>query len=510
MTPRLDPDRLTRAVLWVAAAVGILLPSIVGLLVSGNLVLAGLTGPNAALHRTGALAAGLALAALVAAVRLLPARMGHRAFLIVATAVALAVKLAWVHLVTMEPLSDFGKMWALASEVAAEGPGTATGSPLFMKRVFFERILPFFLPMRLLFGPEPSSYAVPNVLAGIATSWLVYLLAREWFGAGAARAAFVLSLAAPEALLAAEIPTHDIPGALYTVAGLVVFNAACKLFQAGRTRAALAAGCAFGLVAVIVGLQRTTGPFLLLSCGLLGVAVAVVGGEAGRRRRIAGLAGLAALVLLIAPLAVYQAGRGALRLAGVTLPQEMLVRQRGMVMTASSESWSDGSWWHFETEYRRRYGHLESVDWPRLGMVRFATDTYHTPTARLSHYLRKASFLYDLGGLAFFYVRGADLAGVGPIEGWREERLTLLCRCFTVFFLACLLVGCHRLWNLPRVPLRAFVPLFYFAVLASLLLFFAQTQSRYLYQIWYIGSIYAGIALAGLRSSAMGEQDADG
>lgn len=507
MNLRLDPDRTFRAVLWVAAAAGILLPSVVGLLVSGNAVLAGVTGANAALHRIDVLAAGLALAALVAAVRLLPARIGHRSFLVLATFAALAVKLAWVYLVTMEPLSDFGNMWALASEVAADGAGVATGSPLFMKRVYFERILPFFLPMRLLFGPEPSSYSVPNVLAGIAASWLVYLLAREWFGPAAARAAFVLSLAAPETLLAAEIPTHDIPGALYTLAGLVVFNAACKLFQAGRTRAALAAGCAFGLVAVVVGLQRTTGPFLLLSCGLLGVALAAVGAEEGRRRRVAVLA---ALALLIAPLAVYQASRAGLRLVGATLPHEMLVRQRGMVLAASSESWSDGSWWHFETEYKRRYGHLESVDWPRLGMAKFATDTYHTPTARLSHYLRKASFLYDLGGLAFFYVRDADLAGVGPIEGRREERLTLLCRCFTVFFLVCLLVGCHRLWNLPGVPLRAFVPLFYFAVLASLLLFFAQTQSRYLYQIWFIGSLYAGIALAGLKGSARGEHEAGG
>ena len=498
----LSGDRLARAVLWVAAAVGILIPSVVGLLVSGNAVLAGVTGAGGALHRRDVLAAGLALAALVAGVRLLPARIGHRSFLIVATAAALAVKLAWVYLVTMEPLSDFGKMWALASEVAAEGADVATESPLFMRRVFFERILPFFLPMRLLFGPEPSSYAVPNVLAGIATSWLVYRLAREWFGDAAARAAFVLSLLAPETVLAAEIPTHDIPGVLYTVAGLVVFNAALRRFLEGRTRAALAVGCAFGLLAVIVGLQRTTGPFLLLSCGLLGLVIVFL--DLGTdRRRLA----WAALALLIAPLAVYQVGRTGLRMAGATLPHEMLVRQRGMVMAASSESWSDGSWWHFETEYKRRYGHLQSVDWPHLGMVKFATDTYHTPTARLSHYLRKSSFLYDLGGLAFFYVRDADLAGVGPIAGRREERLTLLCRCFTVFFLICLLMGCHRLWKLPDVPLRAFVPLFYFAVLASLLLFFAQTQSRYLYQIWYIGSIYAGIALAGLKP---GEHEAEG
>lgn len=482
-------DRLARAGLLVAAAVGVLVPALLGGLFSLHVVLSGLVDPWAAINRRDVLVAALALTALLLVARFWPARLGEVTFLIVGTAAALAAKLAYVHFVRLAPFSDFAGMWSVASKVATEGLSAtqawAAESPGPLRWIYLERVLPFLLPLRLAFGPGPTGYAIANVLANVAASGLTFVLARGWFGPAAARVAFVLSLAAPETLMASILPNHDIPGALYTLLGLFVFDRACRLFLAGRERAALAVSLVFGLLSVVVGLQRTTGPFFVLSCAATGLLAVALGGD---RRRT----GRAALVLFVLPLALYLGTSRILRAADLTIPPEVFAARRGLVLLAGSDSWSDGAFAHFAT-LELSYDKLP-VRWYPLAAAKIAADTWHTPSARVTGYVAKSRSLYDLGTQTYFYVQGAQVPGLGVVDGRRVDRATTFSRCFSVVFVGCFLVGCFRLFATSGVPVRAFVPLVYLAAVSSLILFFALVQPRYLYQIWFIGAIYAGNA----------------
>ncbi|HSF39451.1 MAG TPA: hypothetical protein VLT87_06630 [Thermoanaerobaculia bacterium] len=485
----LSPDRLVRAGLFVAVAAGVLVPALLGGLFSLHVVLSGLVDAYAAVNRRDVLAAALGFSALLFAARFWPERLGERAFLAVGTVAALAVKLAYVQFVHLAPFSDFAGMWNVASRVAVDGlPATqqwVAGSPGPLQWIYLERVLPFLLPLRLAFGPGPGAYTVANVLANLAASGLTYILARGWFGNTAARVAFVLSLAAPETLMTSILPNHEVPGALYTLLGLFLIDRACRLVLAGRERAALAASLLFGAVAVIVGLQRTTGPFFLLPCAALALLAVAVGGERRRTAR-------AAVLLAVAPLALYLGLSRILRAADLMIPPEVFAARRGLVLMAGSDSWTDGSFAHF-AELAQSYDELP-VRWYPLAAAKIASDTWHTPSARVTGYVAKSRSLYDLGTQTYFYVQGAEVSGLGVIEGRRVDRMTALSRCFSVVFVGCFLVGCLRLFAARGVPLRAFVPLGYLAVVSSLILFFALVQPRYLYQIWFVGAIYAGFA----------------
>lgn len=485
----LSRDRLVRAGLLLAIAIGLLVPALLGGLLSLDFLISGTVNAYAAINRRDVLVAAAVLPVLILVPRLWPERLGETAFLVLGTVAALAVKLAYVHFVRIAPFSDFEGMWNVASRGAEEGLSAvqqwALGSTNPLRWIYLERVLPFLLPLRLAFGPEATSYTIPNVLANLAASGLTYALARSWFGTTAARVAFVLSLAAPETLMASILPNHDIPGALYTLLGLFAFDRACRLVLAGRDRAALAMGLLFGALSVVVGLQRTTGPFFLLSCGAVGLLVVGVNGDHRRTAR-------AAVLLLAAPLALYLGVNRILRAADLTIPAERFAARRGLVLMAGSDSWSDGTFARF-AELDQSYGELP-VRWYPLAAAKIASDAWSTPSARLTGYVFKSRSLYDLGTQTYFYVRGAEVRGLGVIEGRREDRITAFCRCFSVLFVGCLLAGCLRLFASPGVPRRAFIPLVYLAVVSALILFFALAQPRYLYQIWFVGTIYAGFA----------------
>lgn len=489
----LSPDRLVRAGLFVLVAVGVLVPALLGGLFSLHFVLSGLVDDNAAVNRRDVLMAALGLTALLTGARFWPERLGEKTFLAVGTVAALAVKLAYVHFVHLAPFSDFAGMWNVASRIAENGLAATqqwmAGTPGPIQWIYLERVLPFLLPLRLAFGPGPGVYTIANVLASLAASGLTYVLARGWFGSTAARVAFVLSLAAPETLLTSTLPNHEVPGVLYTLLGLLAIDRAGRLVLAGRERAVLATSLLFGALSVVVGLQRTTGPFFLLPCAALALVAVALGGERRRTAR-------AAVLLVVAPLAVYLGLNRALRAADLTIPPELFASRRGLVLMAGSDSWTDGAFAHF-AEVAQSYDELP-VRWYPLAAAKIASDTWYTPSARLTGYVAKSRSLYDLGTQTYFYVRGAEVRGFGVIEGRREERIAALCRCFSVVFVGCLLVGCLRLFAARGVPLRAFGPLAYLAVVSSLILFFALVQPRYLYQIWFVGAIYAGNAFGPL------------
>ncbi|HEV2852097.1 MAG TPA: hypothetical protein VHC97_04760 [Thermoanaerobaculia bacterium] len=490
----LAADRTARAVLFLVTGVGVFLPALIGFFNLMGHTLARLTDPAAPASRGDLLATTLVAAGLVLAARHWPARLGEPAFVALALVSATALKLAYVLLVRVEPVSDFADMWALTSSLAERGLDATRGSLVFLfhRWSYFERVLPYLLPLRLAFGPRPESYSVANVVVGSLASLLVYRMTRSWFGAGAARVALVVSLAAVETVLAAGIPTHDVPGAFYTLIALVLFLAAWRLHSRGRERAALLAGAGFGLAVAVLDLQRTTGSVMLLTVTLLGLAMAAVergaaGPPAGERHRRL----LAALALVFIPWMVFGTADRVLRAAELRVPPALRERAGWRGLAAATDSWGDGSYAYCYENYTAPYG-VSKADWRSLALAKLATDLHHHPGARVTSYLRKSEALFDLGSQTYFYLHGAELRGFGPVYREREERILAVSRWFSALFLGALVVAFCRLWTLPEVPLPGLLPLLYLAVFTAILLFLAEVQPRYLYPIWYLGAIYIG------------------
>jgi hypothetical protein len=484
---------MARAVLLLVTGVGVFLPALAGLLSLSGQTLARLVNPEVPVTRGDLLLTTLVSAGLVLGARHWPARLGEPAFVALALASAVGLKLAYVFLVRVEPISDFAGMWALTSSIAEHGLGATRSSfTAFYNWAHFERVLPYLLPLRLAFGPRPASYSVANVVLGAMSSLLVYRMTRPWFGAGAARVALVVSLAAVETVLASEIPTHDLPGTFYTLLSVVLFLAVWRLHSEGRYRAALLAGAGFGLAALVLDLQRTTGTVMLLSSALLGLAMVLVERRvpgapgAERRRRLA-----AALSLVLIPWAVFGTADRVLRAVGLRIPSSQLSSASGLGLAAGTDSWSDGSYAYCLDNYTIPYNGL-AVSWSSLTLAKIATETHLHPGARVPSYLRKAEVLFNLGSQTYFYLSDAELRGFGPVSGPLADRVLAISRWFSALFLGALAVAFYRLWTLPELPLPSLLPLLYLALLSAILIFVGEVQPRYLYPIWYLGAIYVG------------------
>lgn len=491
----LSRERLARGALLVAVAAGLLLPAALGAVHLADTVIDALAAGTLPGARRDFLLLALVLAILVTAARRWP--WGNRSFVLAALGGAVAVKLAYVYGVRMVALSDFGAYWDLAGRIAETGWGPVLAEPPGMKRIFLERIVPYFLPLRLLFGGGALAYAVPNVLAEAVVGGLVYRFTRSWFGSTAARIALVISLAAIEPLMAAAIPSHDIPGTLFLFLAWAAFFALVRAVERGDLRAGLLWSLGFGFLTVVIGLQRTTGPFLLVCCGGVGLAALLFGPAGQRFRSRRPLLG-AALLLLLLPLGFYWTANRLLVAARIAIPGDTFAARRGMVMASATDSWGSGAWDHFEYQYNVRYRDVP-LDWYRFAVLKLASDTYYSPGARLSLYLRKARLLFDLGSQTFFYLHGGRFVNGRPIEDYHEAQMVFLSRGFGLFFLVSLLGGAWRLWSLPRPPWTAFLPLAYVAELALLLILFGLIQPRYLYPLWPIGAIYAGFFWSGKK-----------
>jgi hypothetical protein len=473
----LSLERTVRSGVLLVAVAGLALPALVGLIASSYHTLEALLRPDGAFRKDLALLL-LVSVGLVVAARVWPARLGDRVFVPLTVAVAVLAKLAYVRAVQAEVVSDFASMWIVASRLAESGLEATRGTLRAFSWPYFERVLPFLFPMRAAFGPGPAAYAIPNVLLGAATSLLTWRLARRWFGPVAARVALVVSLAAIETVLIAEIPTHELPGAFYTLLSLTLFQIAWDFHAQGRLRAALLAGAGLGFSILVLDFQRSTGSVMLLSTTLLGLGIAATGRRFGR-----------GLLVVLVPLLVFEAADLAVRRAGLRIPPAVQAKSGGIGLASMTDSASDGSYLYTWNNYTTRYG-SSGVDWRRLALVKIASETHYHPGARLSLYLRKARTLFPLGSQTYFYLPNARLRGINM--DYLTGRIFVISLGFTSLFLAALLVALARIWDAPGLTLTALAPLFFLAAFSAILLLLAEVQPRYMYPVWYIGSIYIG------------------
>jgi hypothetical protein len=443
----------------------------------------------------------IALSGTFAFARLWPRSWGERGFLVAGTLVFTTIRLLYVHWVDMTPVSDFAGMWETADRIAEGGFGAVRAD--LAQAIYLERVLPFLLPLRAAFGPEASSYAVANVFAASATSLVSYALARIWFGAMAARLAFVASQCPLETWLAMEIPSHDVPGAFFTLAALALFTLVFRALADRRHRCAGFLSLATGFSLVLVDLQRTTGIFVLAA----GVAVGLLALYAESRRHLPlpphrGW-GISTLVLI--PSAILFLGNAVWELGSLAVPTEQADARLWTSIGAHTDSWGTGQYFHWNENWAR-YTNAEvlaigiesgdselEVPWREIVLRKIASEIHWNPTELAGAFVRKVGRLFSLGSQFNFYLAGARIGdGVALDEPRERVGLTLANNLIVAVFLGLFGCGVIRLGSRPTPPFLSALPLIYLSFLTGALLMLGEVQPRFLYQIWYIGAIYVG------------------
>lgn len=254
-------SKLIAAGFLLVCTIGLLWPSLVGLIAVCGAVKAEVVSLGIKVVGQDFFIVGLSLSGVLYGIFWYTKSGGDWRFLLVVSVGFLLLKGAYIFLVHMEPVSDFAILWQFAERSVSHGLPSTRGTGL----IYLGRTLLYHIPLQYVFGTHPLVYKIANVCVTTACSALIFVWTREYFGSRAARVACVVSLVSVEVWLAAGIPTHDIPGALFTLLALYCFSQAVRQAPTHPYQAALYS-LGFGLLVVLVDLQRNTGLILLVAC----------------------------------------------------------------------------------------------------------------------------------------------------------------------------------------------------------------------------------------------------
>lgn len=406
---------------------------------------------------------------------------------------ALILKVFYVWLIQVDPVSDFRSMWSLTSSVLGEGIPYERINNHLATGLHFERIIPYFLPLRILFGADRLAFAIPNAVATIACSYIVYLLAAGWFGRIAGRITLVISLLAVEPILAAGIPTHDIPGALYCLVTIACFVYGYKYLPQLSIFPAILLSLLLGLLLTASDLQRGTTPFLLLAFILILLASLITHRSSSATDWWS--PARHAIHLIVLPVIVMSSINHVLESNNLAVNDEMSDYWTKRGIAAHTDLWSEGTYGYAKSTYYQNY-QLDTNQWDILGKSKLITQLKQSPGAWPDYLARKTARIYRLGDQLGFYLNEPRLAGNRSLDRRLRKALAQATLGFRFIFLILVLAGLALTMNRRTAEPLALFPALYFAILSGALIFLFQTQPRYLYQIWYIGAIYAGALFA--------------
>lgn len=421
-----------------------------------------------------------------------------RSFTLIAIAILGLVKLYYVWVFDVTAVSDFGSMLRHADTWAERGIPFAP-APSAVNAVHGERILLYLYPIRAVFG-ESDAYQFANVAVTLATALTSSWLARRFFGATSGRVALVLALFAVEPLQAAEIPTHDIPGALAILATLAIWVR--LLGTTGQTAWGLSVLSGLGLV--WVAMQRGVGSVLILTILIL-LALSTIGllQRGGLRSRGAEGGAIRIAQVLLLPLAVYWMLSAGLTLAHLKRDVSSVTDRRAIAISSHSASWSNGSYGSWRKEWAPR--EVPAEGGTSFVMRRLLTDYRLSPWENLAHYFRKSARLYQFGSQQSFYLTDATLHGDRPLGDGRTRQFAHLNRVATVPLLGLMIGGlCLLIVRRERVT-EEHLPVLMLSMISGILIVLHEVQPRYLFPIWYIGPVYAAYLFSRREGEVRGE-----
>lgn len=449
-------------------------------------------------------------------------------FLALGLGIPLVLRAVYVALADVQPVSDFNAMWRAAVCAVERGSIRELGfclnggvrSPWVGEMA--ERTLVMLYPLAKLLGPSAWSYRLGNLLAVTAATALTYDVAQRWFGEREARWSVLLLACVPESYLAVAIPTHDIPGSLLLVASVALLERVRAALAGGHVVVALALSTALAACVTALELQRGLALFVWCLAGwyvLVAVRARAAGDSGGelrstsppgvgqtdsvpggsapiaraaypRTKRV--LLALATLVVL--PLTLQQLALWSLGATGAVMSSEERELTRSRFAASSSDSWGPGTWFYGHVNYRAPYRSFAPDDWRELARRKLISDGYYNPADRLPNMLFRANSLFDLGSLIEFYRPQDGVLG--------QQRVRLLTSAWSLFFLGALLFALRRLLRGSNVSFfSSSGGLVLVSSITLALLIAGESQSRYLFLLWFVGAPY--LALAFLPAAAL-------
>lgn len=398
-----------------------------------------------------------------------------------------AIKFYYVEIIDANAVSDFRSMLVQADRWVEHGLPKQEYTSV-VAAVHGERILLYLYPIRLIFGTDYNNYQYVNVVTSCLTALLSFVVTKRLFGRLAARVALVIALYAIEPLQAAEIPTHDIPGAL-ALMGFVF--AGVLLSQRFHQNDAWYWSILLGTCVLWVSMQRSIGVVLILSLliyALFKVTDQFLGTDELRVRAKA--AGRIITLILFLPCLVYWTISSALGIADLQRPAAASTDWRTVIVSAHSESWGGGTYGEWRKNWLQRK--LPDGGEKQFVIKRLLSDYYYNPAENIAHYFRKAKRLFAFGGMQGFYLNGAVLRGEEKVtQRWRLKFIHIN-KSFAAPVMLMFMMGIAVfLLKMRRIDAACF-PLLVFGVFCGTMLLFSEVQSRYLFSIWYIAPIYIG------------------
>ena len=387
--------------------------------------------------------------------------------------------------------SDFAIMWDYAESIAT-GPYREPGGPGDFQAMVESRAFPYLVPVARLSGGRPWGYQLANALAVGLCALLAYGFACSLANRKAGLIALWLIAFAPEPLIASEIPTHDIPGALFALLAVALGLLLLRWDSEGKRGAApLGLGLLLGLVLWVADLQRGMGPFLLAAI-LIGTVLHFAANP-GRR------AGWAFVPMVLLPLLTTAVlGRTALPLiAGPTATQESaMAKWRWLAIYANSES---AGYWDLEG-LLPLLRTLDERELRSFALARTASDVVDAGPVRLRNYTKRIATLNRLGSQYHWYlddsVEGRPWNPTALLGRDAGQRLSAFLRryseSFRMIFLLLTVAAVGTLVFFGRPDGRLYVPLLTVAVLILALGFLGEAQPRYLFPAWFLMPVYVG------------------
>jgi hypothetical protein len=395
------------------------------------------------------------------------------------------VKLVYATLVDVESQAGARYLWDKSVEVAQYGFGAD------FSRHHDMRVLPFYAPLVGIFGTSLFVVKVANIIALLACSLISFDLSRRWFGERVGRGVLIVTLLVPETIYSAAILTHDIPGALYLLVSLWIFDRMLQRAGENQWRSCMLLSLLLGVSVILMDMQRNLLPFWLLAMVLFLLFMmfgrnALLGGkEKGTLYRLKRM-GMLFLLVGVLPLLLQSAIFSVPKIKNFMPDSEEQSRRSSNWLLGYANSWSSGKWVDASREWML-YGAVGAEQRKSIALTAILSDAYYNPVERGLNYFLKAGRLYSLGSQVSRYYDSDRLRPSTILKGQKVSHfLRFYNAVFVLFFEGVFIIASVILLARRAIPVRMWPALLVPACMSILLLLFGETQPRYMYPLWFI------------------------
>ena len=492
----MTPDLLIRTGLrqgrlWLGAGILACIAGVVALqfaatgLVHGNAILQDL-GQHGVTAGKGWAVVGVALVASVLQwLRSRREALPSGPFLLAASVLAVLIYAGYARAFDLQWINDFADMWRLAVQEVAQGQFNAECAipEVAACHLKAQRTLPILWPAVYLWGHRAS--LVPLLNGGLLLLMMLmgWDQARSAFGPRAAQVFAVLWVGCAETVFALRIPTHDLWG-LFFIA-LLSWLLVRWFRQAQGVGRSLVYGVALAVPVLLLEVQRELG---LVALAALTCTVLLLRGHRPLQRSLA--------CALLACTLAYAGGMAGLKHADMLADDGETAYLSRLRTFALIPAYSGATWLYGQVLGDSMLRPLPAPAQRELARAAVLSDFAEQPLMRIAGVAFKASQLAPLGNQTYFYQPGLQQDRPGLFGGFEAYN-----RLYCVLLAALVLAALLRVLRRPLELAVAF-PLAFMGVLIGGLLTVGETQTRYLFPLWFFAPL---VVASGFGQAPRGE-----